>query len=42
VTCGCEVEAVGKSEEIEIPEGAQDVDVTGKTAMPGIIEVHTK
>ena len=35
------VEAVGKSEDTEIPEGAQVIDATGKTVMPGIIEGHS-
>lgn len=32
--------AVGKANEVSIPEAAKVIDVTGKTIMPGIIDVH--
>ena len=32
--------AVGRRGEVQAPEGAVRVDLTGKTVMPGIIEVH--
>ncbi|ATP56671.1 amidohydrolase [Pedobacter ginsengisoli] len=34
------VVAVGKATEVSIPQGAKVIDVTGKTIMPGIIDVH--
>lgn len=34
------IKALGKTEEINIPEEAKVLDVTGKTIMPGIIDVH--
>lgn len=37
---GNEIEAVGESSAIAIPEEAKVYDVTGKTIMPGIIDVH--
>src|SRR6266536_4710154 len=32
--------AVGRRGEVQAPEGAARVDLTGKTVMPGIIEAH--
>ncbi|WP_285008087.1 amidohydrolase family protein [Pedobacter faecalis] len=32
--------AVGKASEVAIPEAARVIDVTGKTIMPGIVDVH--
>nr|WP_068889316.1 amidohydrolase family protein [Pedobacter panaciterrae] len=32
--------AVGKASEVSIPQAAKVIDVTGKTIMPGIIDVH--
>ncbi|HYE58688.1 MAG TPA: hypothetical protein VD948_09290, partial [Rhodothermales bacterium] len=32
--------AVGPSGSVQIPQGARRVDVTGKTLMPGIVDVH--
>ena len=32
--------AVGTSGEVEVPEGAEIVDVSGKTVMPGFVDVH--
>ncbi|WP_214229288.1 amidohydrolase family protein [Pedobacter sp. B4-66] len=34
------IAAVGKASEVSIPDGAKVIDVTGKTIMPGIIDVH--
>lgn len=34
------IKAVGKSEEIEIPEEAKVIDATGKVVMPGLIDAH--
>jgi len=34
------VVAVGKASEVSIPQNAKVIDVTGKTIMPGIIDVH--
>lgn len=34
------IKAVGKTEEITIPAEAKIVDVTGKTIMPGMVDVH--
>ncbi|GAA0859779.1 amidohydrolase family protein [Aliiglaciecola litoralis] len=34
------IEAVGKASDIAIPEGAQVIDVTGKTIIPGLIDTH--
>jgi Tol biopolymer transport system component len=32
--------AVGKTGEVEVPDGAQVVDVTGKTLLPGFVDTH--
>ena len=32
--------SVGRRGEVQAPEGAARVDLTGKTVMPGIIEAH--
>jgi imidazolonepropionase-like amidohydrolase len=32
---------VGRSGEVQVPEGARRVDLTGKTVMPAIIDTHT-
>jgi len=37
---GDRVEAVGKADEREAPEGARVIDASGKTVMPGLIEGH--
>ena len=34
------VSDVGSAEKVRIPEGAETIDATGKTVMPGIIEGH--
>ncbi|MDR8392322.1 amidohydrolase family protein [Aliifodinibius sp. S!AR15-10] len=34
------IEAVGPAGEVEIPSGAEVIDVSGKTIMPGIVDVH--
>ncbi|MGO8789310.1 MAG: amidohydrolase family protein [Terriglobia bacterium] len=35
------VQAVGKKEAIEIPPDARKVDLTGKTLMPALVDLHT-
>jgi imidazolonepropionase-like amidohydrolase/Tol biopolymer transport system component len=37
---GNRITAVGASNEVEIPRGAKVVDISGKTLMPGIVDVH--
>ena len=37
---GDRIEAVGASADIAVPEGAREFDVSGKTIMPGLIDVH--
>jgi imidazolonepropionase-like amidohydrolase/Tol biopolymer transport system component len=37
---GNRVAAVGPSDTIDIPEGYQQVDLAGKTVMPGLIDIH--
>ena len=37
---GNRIIAVGSVEEVEIPAGAQSVDVTGRTIIPGLIDAH--
>ena len=37
---GERIEAVGGSEAIRIPAGADVIDVAGKTIMPGLIDAH--
>jgi imidazolonepropionase-like amidohydrolase len=32
--------AVGKTADVELPDGAETVDATGKTVMPGLIDAH--
>ncbi|MEN7547542.1 amidohydrolase family protein [Rapidithrix thailandica] len=34
------IEAIGKAGEVNVPANAKVVDVTGKTIMPGIVDVH--
>lgn len=34
------IEAIGKTGEVEIPKDAKVIDVTGKTIMPGMVDVH--
>lgn len=34
------IEAVGDAAEVTIPEGAKIIDVTGKTLMPGLVDMH--
>jgi imidazolonepropionase-like amidohydrolase len=34
------ITAIGKSSEIQVPSNAKTIDCTGKTIMPGIIDVH--
>jgi imidazolonepropionase-like amidohydrolase/Tol biopolymer transport system component len=37
---GHRIVAVGPSSSVQVPAGAHRVDVTGKTIMPGIVDVH--
>jgi imidazolonepropionase-like amidohydrolase len=37
---GERITQVGKAQEVEIPEGAEVLDATGKTVMPGMIDAH--
>jgi imidazolonepropionase-like amidohydrolase len=37
---GNRIEAVGPSRSVRAPEGARRIDATGKTIIPGIIDVH--
>lgn len=34
------IKAIGKSSEVNIPDGAHVMDLEGKTIMPGIVDVH--
>ncbi|GAA4828877.1 amidohydrolase family protein [Algivirga pacifica] len=34
------IQAIGAEGEVKVPEGAKVMDVTGKTIMPGIVDVH--
>ncbi len=40
VVRGDEIEAVGPSDQIEIPEGARVIDGSGRYLMPGLAEMH--
>lgn len=40
VVQGNRIAAVGAADEVEIPAGAQTVDVTGRTIIPGLIDAH--
>lgn len=40
LTDGNKIMAIGKSNEITIPANAKVIDVSGKTIMPGMIDVH--
>lgn len=37
---GNRISAVGPSSDITVPEGAEIIDASGKTIMPGIVDVH--
>ena len=37
---GKRIEAVGRVETVRVPQGAEVIDVTGKTVMPGLIDAH--
>jgi imidazolonepropionase-like amidohydrolase len=37
---GDRISAVGKSAEVNVPEGAQVVDATGKFLIPGLVDMH--
>lgn len=34
------IESVGNADQVSIPDGAQVIDVTGKTIIPGLIDAH--
>jgi len=38
---GGKIQAVGKKAAVKIPAGAQQIDVTGKTLMPALVDDHT-
>ena len=40
ITDGKHIKAIGTASEISIPKGAEVIDVTGKTIMPGIVDAH--
>jgi imidazolonepropionase-like amidohydrolase/Tol biopolymer transport system component len=40
ITDGKHIKAIGSASEISIPKGAEVIDVTGKTIMPGIVDAH--
>ena len=40
LTDGKHIKAVGSAGDVSIPKGAQVIDVTGKTIMPGIVDAH--
>ncbi len=37
---GNRIAAAGPSDEVEVPDGAHEKDVSGKTVMPGLIDAH--
>jgi imidazolonepropionase-like amidohydrolase len=37
---GEKIAKVGKSAEVEVPQGAEVLDATGKTVMPGMVDAH--
>jgi len=40
ITNGKHIKAIGTASDISIPKGAEVIDVTGKTIMPGIVDAH--
>jgi imidazolonepropionase-like amidohydrolase len=38
---GGKIPALGKKDAVKIPPDARQVDVTGKTLMPALIDLHT-
>ena len=40
VVDGNRIQAVGKRSDVQIPSGAESIDVAGKVIMPGIIDTH--
>ena len=40
LTDGKRIKAVGKMGDVDIPKGAKVIDASGKTIMPGIIDIH--
>lgn len=35
------IEAIGKADDVKIPSGAKVIDCSGKTIMPGMVDVHS-
>lgn len=40
VVAGNRIQAIGPSDQVTVPKGAYQLDVSGKTIMPGLIDVH--
>ncbi len=40
LTDGKHIEAVGTAQQVSIPKGAEVIDVTGKTIIPGLVDAH--
>ena len=38
---GFRIQAVGRRRDVTIPPGTRTIDVTGKTVLPGFIDLHT-
>ncbi|MDH5199522.1 MAG: hypothetical protein OEW93_01440 [Candidatus Bathyarchaeota archaeon] len=38
---GNKIRAVGRKGDVDVPSGAEVLDASGKTVMPGLIEAHT-
>ncbi|MBX3412429.1 MAG: amidohydrolase family protein [Pirellulales bacterium] len=41
VVAGGKIVAVGPKDQIEVPTGAKEIDVTGRTIMPGLVDTHS-
>ncbi len=41
IITGDKITAVGAADSVEIPSGAEKVDVSGKTIMPGLVDTHS-
>jgi predicted amidohydrolase YtcJ len=41
VIYGSRITAVGSSDDVAVPKGAEIIDATGKTVIPGLIDCHT-
>ncbi len=37
---GKQIQSVGSADQLQVPDGAQVIDATGKTIMPGLIDAH--